>query len=67
MTLQLHINGAFYESRSRQLLDVIAEQQLGDTPFAIAVNSVFVPKSAYESTELKNGDEVEILSPMQGG
>ena len=38
-----------------------------EAPFAVAVNTVFVPKSAYENTMLKDGDKVEIVRPMAGG
>ena len=34
---------------------------------AMAVNGEFVPKSNYTITKIKNGDSVEILSPMGGG
>ena len=35
--------------------------------FAVAVNQSFVPRASYESYELKDGDKVEIVSPIQGG
>lgn len=35
--------------------------------FAVAVNGGFVPRSSYGQTLIQNGDEVEILTPMQGG
>jgi sulfur carrier protein len=34
---------------------------------AVARNGLFVPKIAYESTELADGDELEVVAPMQGG
>lgn len=36
-------------------------------PFAVAVNQTFVPRTRCESYELKEGDKVEIVSPIQGG
>ncbi|MGH1484978.1 MAG: sulfur carrier protein ThiS [Cellvibrionaceae bacterium] len=49
------------------LLDAIDQWELGQQTFAIAVNKQFVPKSAYQKTQLLDGDQVELLIPMQGG
>ena len=35
--------------------------------YAIAVNTAFVPRSAYADTTIDEGDQVELLVPMQGG
>lgn len=35
--------------------------------FAVALNREFIPKSRYREVMLNNGDQVEILMPMQGG
>ena len=35
--------------------------------YAVAINESFVPRSHYAELELKEGDHVEILVPMQGG
>ena len=34
---------------------------------AIAVNMDFVPRSAYATTRVKEGDDIEIVEPRQGG
>ena len=36
-------------------------------PFALAVNNEFVPRSQYGQTILKDGDEMDLVTPMQGG
>ncbi len=36
-------------------------------PFAVAINGEFVPKSQYEVTQLKNGDQLDVVSPVGGG
>lgn len=36
-------------------------------PFAVAVNTRFVPKAHYAEQALQNGDRVEIISPVTGG
>lgn len=35
--------------------------------FAIAINHHFIPRSQYIEIQLKPGDSVEIVAPMQGG
>ena len=35
--------------------------------FAVAINRAFVPRSEYAETTLRTGDEVEVLTPRQGG
>lgn len=35
--------------------------------FAIAINTLFVPRSSYTETILKNGDRIDLVVPMQGG
>ena len=35
--------------------------------FAVAVNGDFVPRHQYNDYQLKGGENLEVLSPMQGG
>ena len=34
---------------------------------AVAVNQTFVPRTRHAAQKLKDGDEVEVVAPMQGG
>ena len=34
---------------------------------AVAVNGTFVPRTQHGATMIKNGDQIEIVAPMQGG
>ncbi|PKU10486.1 sulfur carrier protein ThiS, partial [Neisseria meningitidis] len=36
-------------------------------PFAVAVNTVFVPKGAYAETVLNENDKIDIVRPVVGG
>ena len=36
-------------------------------PFAVAVNTTFVPNTGYAARTLQPGDRVEIISPVTGG
>ena len=38
----------------------------GDS-FAVAINETFIPRSQYGQTEIKNGDSIEVVSPLEGG
>ena len=46
--------------------DALAQMQ-AKPPFAVAVNTMFVPKSQYESRALNDGDKMEVISPVTGG
>jgi len=35
--------------------------------FALALNGTFVALNAYETTQIKDNDSIEILAPVQGG
>lgn len=47
------------------MIDLLLEVKEG--PFAVAINKEFVPQADYKSTILRNGDELELVIPMQGG
>jgi len=36
-------------------------------PFAVAVNTVFVPRTQYAAYLLQDGDRVEVIAPVTGG
>lgn len=36
-------------------------------PFAVAVNTVFVPAAHHATHQLQAGDRVEVISPVTGG
>ena len=36
-------------------------------PFAVAVNTTFVPNTRYAAQALQPGDSVEVISPVTGG
>ena len=46
--------------------DALAQMQ-AKPPFAVAVNTVFVPKSQYTAHVLNEDDKVEVISPVTGG
>jgi sulfur carrier protein len=48
------------------LADALALQALRP-PYAVAVNTQFVPRAQYANRPLSEGDRVEIVSPVTGG
>ncbi|MGQ9838559.1 MAG: sulfur carrier protein ThiS [Cyanobacteriota bacterium] len=48
------------------LAEAVALLQVS-SPFAVAINLNFVPRSQYAQTCLQEGDQVEILTPVAGG
>lgn len=68
MTIQVELNGERTTLDASITLDqAVARWSSGDTAVAVAVNRQFVPRSRYAEVRLQDGDEVELLSPMQGG
>ena len=48
------------------LADALALQALRP-PYAVAVNTQFVPRAQYAARPLQDGDRVEAVSPVTGG
>lgn len=48
------------------LADALALQPLRP-PYAVAVNTRFVPRAQYAQQPLADGDRVEVVSPVTGG
>lgn len=65
--IELTVNGESVEVEDAGLGALLAE--LGTSPrgVAVAVNGEVVPRSAWESYRLANGDRVEVLSAAAGG
>ncbi|MCP3472478.1 sulfur carrier protein ThiS [Bradyrhizobium sp. CCGUVB1N3] len=65
--MRLIINGEQREVSSVSVDTLLTELDYEGTHFAIALNYDVVPKSRWAETELKAGDEIEIITPRQGG
>jgi sulfur carrier protein len=61
------VNGEQREINASRVDALLAELEYEGTHFAIALNYDVVPKSRWAETPLKNGDEIEIITPRQGG
>ncbi|HLI99593.1 MAG TPA: sulfur carrier protein ThiS [Bradyrhizobium sp.] len=65
--MRVIVNGEAREVASDSVDALLAELDYEGTHFAIAVNYDVLPKSRWAQTPLKNGDEIEIITPRQGG
>ena len=65
--MRVMINGEAREIASTRVDALLGELDYEGTHFAIAVNYDVLPKSRWAETQLKHGDEIEIITPRQGG
>jgi sulfur carrier protein len=65
--MRVIVNGEEREISSSSVGALLGELDYEGTHFAIALNYDVVPKSRWAETEIKSGDEVEIITPRQGG
>ena len=60
-------NGEKVDVTSANLSEILIELGYGDAKVATALNEEFIPAPSRAQTELKDGDRLEVLAPMQGG
>jgi sulfur carrier protein len=65
--MRVIVNGEAREIASDRVGALLAELEYEGTHFAIALNFDVLPRSQWAQTQLKNGDEIEIITPRQGG
>ena len=65
--MRVIVNGEQREIAASHVDALLSELDYEGTHFAIAVNYDVVPKRAWPETVLKTGDEIEIITPRQGG
>jgi sulfur carrier protein len=65
--MRVIINGEAREISSTSVDALLGELDYEGTHFAIALNYDVVPKNRWAETSLKSGDEIEIITPRQGG
>lgn len=66
MTLQVNGTPHTWEAH-RPLADLIAALGLSPEGVAVAVGGVVIPRSAWATTHLQDGDRVELLRAVGGG
>ena len=61
------LNGERVEIAARNLTALLSEKDYEHANLAIAVNQRVVPRTAWSDTTLNSGDQIEIITPRQGG
>ena len=65
--MRVIVNGEAREIASVRVDALLGELEYQGTHFAIALNFDVLPRSRWAETALNNGDEIEIITPRQGG
>ncbi|MBN8977522.1 MAG: sulfur carrier protein ThiS [Rhizobiales bacterium] len=65
--MRVTINGEAREIVATRIDALLNELEYEGSHFAIALNFDVLPKSRWAETHLKAGDEIEIITPRQGG
>ncbi|XUM19474.1 sulfur carrier protein ThiS [Bradyrhizobium oligotrophicum S58] len=65
--MRVTVNGEVRDISATDVAALLSELDYEGTHFAIALNYDVVPKSRWADTQLKTGDEIEIITPRQGG
>lgn len=66
--MKLVVNGEEKEFEAPlNLFDVLEQQGVVEMLIAAAINGDFVPKESWKNTNIKAGDVIDVVSPMQGG
>ncbi len=53
--------------KQKSLAALLAEWGFESGKVAVAVNGDFVPRSRYGEHRLRDGDQLDVLAPVQGG
>ena len=65
--MRVIVNGEAREIASARVDALLGELEYEGTHFAVALNYDVLPRSRWAETSLKSGDEIEIITPRQGG
>jgi sulfur carrier protein len=65
--MRVTVNGEQREIESSRVDALLSELEYEGTHFAIALNYDVLPRSRWAETALQAGDEIEIITPRQGG
>ena len=65
--MRIQVNGVWRETAVAQLAAALMELGYGDSIVSTALNGEFVAVGERAATHLTEGDQLEVLAPMQGG
>jgi sulfur carrier protein len=68
MTVQVKLNGEPRElPDGSTIAQAVAELTAAETGVAAAINGDVVPRSSWTATALRDGDQIEVVTAVQGG
>jgi len=62
----IYLNDKSQQTKAQTLQEFL-DKHRSNLEFAIAINHQFIPRSAYSTSFLSEGDRVDMIVPMQGG
>jgi sulfur carrier protein len=65
--MRVTVNGEPRDITAASVDALLAELDYEGSHFAIALNYDVLPRSRWAETQIKAGDEIEIITPRQGG
>ncbi len=66
--IKLSINGEVRRlEEGMTVADALGHLGFEGEGFAVAVNGEFVPRAAYPEHRLQDGDQLDVVAPVQGG
>lgn len=65
--MEIVLNGTLHDVEADNLADALNALGYRDAVVATALNGRFVQATARADTTLADGDEIEVVAPMQGG
>ncbi len=65
--MRVIVNGEPREINAASVDALLGELEYEGTHFAVALNFDVLPKSRWADTPIRTGDEIEIITPRQGG
>ena len=65
--MRVTVNGEARDIVATRIDALLSELEYEGSHFAIALNFDVLPKSRWAETQLRAGDEIEIITPRQGG
>lgn len=66
--IQISLNNQrVWVAKSMNLHQLIVKMGYGTQKYAVAINQQFIPKTLHSETFINPNDEIDIVTPMQGG
>lgn len=64
--MKIHLNGETQIFQGNTLAELIQTHQ-PQPPFAVAINTVFIPKEQYSELLIRENDQIDIVQAIVGG